>query len=81
MLLAGNLYTAEVETVRNDASVGLLLLGDGRGNWTPLAAQQIGFVAPADVKKMVWVVGDRENQIWVGNNDGAVQIFEWIGKE
>ena len=30
ILVAGNLYTAEVETPRNDAGIGLVLLGDGK---------------------------------------------------
>ena len=36
MVIAGNLYVSEVETPRNDASIGLLLAGDGQGNFFPV---------------------------------------------
>ena len=34
ILIAGNLYTAEIETPRNDGGIGLLLYGDSKGNFT-----------------------------------------------
>ncbi|MCK5699513.1 MAG: VCBS repeat-containing protein, partial [Cyclobacteriaceae bacterium] len=33
-LLSGNLYQSEVETIRNDASFGVFLEGDGQGNFS-----------------------------------------------
>ncbi len=51
LLLAGNLFVSEVETPRNDAGVGLLLKGDGKGNFEPISPTQSGIYLPYDVKK------------------------------
>ena len=36
MVVAGNMYASEVETPRNDASYGVFLAGDGKGNFETL---------------------------------------------
>ncbi|MEM8965962.1 MAG: VCBS repeat-containing protein, partial [Bacteroidota bacterium] len=53
IVLAGNMYGSEVETARNDASLGLVLLGNGKGSFTPLSLAESGLLAPGDVKSMV----------------------------
>lgn len=75
ILLAGNLYGAEVETARNDASVGLVLLGNGQHQFTPITPAQSGFFAPTDVKNMGTVQGSQGTNILVGSNHGSMQIF------
>jgi hypothetical protein len=75
ILLAGNLYGAEIETARNDAGVGLVLLGNGKGQFTPLTPAESGFFVPSDVKSMEIVRGDQGSQILVGINNGPLQIF------
>jgi hypothetical protein len=50
ILIAGNLYEAEIRTPRNDASYGLLLKGDGRGNFVPVDMKESGVCVPGDVK-------------------------------
>ena len=52
ILLAGNLFTSEIETPRNDAGNGLLLEGDGKGNWQPVSPAESGIYLPYDVKKI-----------------------------
>lgn len=52
VILAGNLYQMEVETPRQDASVGLVLLGDGKGNLEPIPYAASGFFAAGDVKSI-----------------------------
>ncbi len=54
-LIAGNLYGSEVETPRNDASIGLLLKGNGRGDFTPIKGKDSGFYVPGDVKNMAFL--------------------------
>ncbi len=80
ILVAGNLYVSEIETPRNDAGVGLVLLGDGKNNFVPLATRSSGFSVPYDVKKIVKIsVGD-ENYVLCGVNDGPVHSFKLIGR-
>ncbi|MEL6720338.1 MAG: VCBS repeat-containing protein, partial [Bacteroidota bacterium] len=76
ILLAGNLYHAEVETTRNDAGYGLLLLGDGKGNFEPLDQLQSGFYAPYDVKNLSQIKRMGKAYILVACNDEKLQVFE-----
>lgn len=53
ILLVGNDYGNEIFIGRLDASVGLLLLGDGKGNFEPVNPRESGFVVPGDAKSLV----------------------------
>ncbi|MDN5213742.1 VCBS repeat-containing protein [Fulvivirgaceae bacterium BMA12] len=52
ILLAGNLYGSEVETPRADAGTGLLLRGDGQGNFSEVPPHLSGLLVNGNVKKM-----------------------------
>ena len=53
LVLAGNLFAAEVETARNDAGVGTILLNLGDHKFEALSPQKSGVYWPEDVKSMV----------------------------
>ena len=77
ILLAGNFYMSEIETGRADAGSGLLMLGDGAGNFSPVAPHECGFVADRDVRNIA-MINTKEGQqplIIVANNDDAAQVF------
>jgi enediyne biosynthesis protein E4 len=78
ILLAGNLYVSEVETQRADAGCGLLLKGDGQGNFAPLSVPESGLFVPGDVKALAWL--DGPGLLLVANNDGPLQVFRWRGR-
>ncbi len=79
-LLAGNSYATEATTGRYDASVGLLLRGDGKGGFLPVAARRSGFWADGDAKGMARLLrGDGRPLLLVSNNDGPLQAFEPTG--
>jgi hypothetical protein len=76
ILLAGNMFHSEVETARNDASLGLFMKGDGSNNFHPVPASSSGFIAPGDVKDMKLIKrSDGSSIILVANNDGPLQVF------
>jgi hypothetical protein len=75
IIACGNLYQAEVETVRHDAGVGLVMLGDGNGNFSELSTKDSGFFANADARDILRVEGAK-SMIFVANNDWKVQGFE-----
>lgn len=82
LLLAGNLFTAEVETGRADAGIGLLLKGDGKGSFESVDVHESGFLAAGDVKDLQFLRrGARAPLILVANNNAPLQIFEWKGKK
>lgn len=74
-ILAGNLYGSEVETPRNDAGNGLVILGNGDGSFRSLGVSETGFFAPYDVKAMHQIKGLKANYIAVVNNSERLQIF------
>ena len=50
LIIAGNLYSMELETIRNDAGYGLLLKGDGKGNFNPQTIKQSGLYLTGDTR-------------------------------
>ncbi|MBK9698967.1 MAG: VCBS repeat-containing protein [Flavobacteriales bacterium] len=52
LVTAGNHWGAEVETVRYDAGRGCVLLGDGKGGFTPLTPTTSGFFAGGNARDL-----------------------------
>ena len=50
MVLSGNFFPNEVHMGRQDASRGILLLGDGRGNFKVASAAQSGLNLTGDTR-------------------------------
>lgn len=73
MILGGNLYNAEVETPRNDASYGLWLKGDGKGNFVAQRARESGLVILGDVRNIEKIEVGKENHLLVAKNNAALQ--------
>ena len=76
ILAIGNLFTSEVETPRNDASYGFLLVGDGDGNFSEVPYQKSGLYAPNDAKDVCVLKTESKSLIVVANNNAPIQIFE-----
>ncbi len=75
LLLAGNLYVSEVETPRNDAGNGTILLNRGPGSFEEVVSYQSGFFAPHDIRALASIRIAGNDAIIVVNNDGPLQIF------
>ncbi len=75
-LIAGNLFSSEVETPRSDAGVGLLLKGNGKGNFEPVPARKSGFFVPGDVKDMVTLSTPGGEYILSAKNDDYLQLIK-----
>lgn len=78
LLTSGNFYGTEAITGRYDASIGLLLKGDGRGHFTPVPARESGFWVDGDARGLAEVVlpGGRR-LILAAQNDGHLKAFVW----
>lgn len=74
-ILIGNLFASEVETPRNDAGTGILLLGNGDGTFDPLTALESGFFTNNDAKKMAVLYHQNRKKILVANNNDKLQVF------
>ena len=78
VLIAGNLYASEIETPRNDAGYGLLLTGNGKGEFTPIPTDQSALYLKGDVKniKNIRLNGKTKASILVAKNNDYVQLIE-----
>jgi hypothetical protein len=77
LVLAGNLYGSEAETPRNDASIGLFLTGDGKGNFEPVPAMQCGLFISGDTREISSIhLGKNGNMgIIAAKNNELMQIL------
>lgn len=80
LIAATNDYGTEVSVGRYDALNGLVLLGDGTGNFRSLSPSASGFFVPGNSKSIICVPGpDQTIRIAVAQNRGALQWFQWQG--
>lgn len=75
LVLAGNLFTSEIETSRNDAGVGMWLRGDGQGAFTAVPAHRSGLYLPADVKQLELVESGGMLLLLAAVNDGPAIVY------
>lgn len=71
-----NLFVSEIETTRNDAGIGTILLGDGKNGFASLPMGKSGFFANGDAKKIKLVNTKDQKLLLVGNNNGRMQVFK-----
>ena len=77
-VIAGNLYSSEVETPRNDAGFGLFLKGNNNGIFKAMKTSESGFFTRGDVKNMKTVNVNNETYILVAKNNDSIQIIKTL---
>lgn len=80
LFLAGNYYEREVETTRSDAGIGCILLGDGKGGFTPIQPWETGVHAYKDVRDVKLITRTGSPYLVVANNNDDVQIYRLKSK-
>jgi enediyne biosynthesis protein E4 len=82
ILLAGNFYPYRTQFGRSDSSVGLVLLGNGKGNFEPLPWDKSGFFAAGDVRNMVLLKSSHNRKLVViARNNEKISLLECVGQE
>tara|TARA_R110000868_G_scaffold78284_6_gene223612 strand:+ start:200 stop:3607 length:3408 start_codon:yes stop_codon:yes gene_type:complete len=78
-LLSGNLYQSEVETPRNDASYGVLLKGNGKGQFSTLNPSASGLLVRGDVKNagILKTKDGKVKRIVFAKNGDSLQFLEY----
>jgi enediyne biosynthesis protein E4 len=77
LLLAGNDYSTEVETGRNDAGVGLMLKGGKDGYYQGITLSKSGYFVPGDVKCTYPIRVGMKDCLLVGRNGEKVSLIEF----
>ncbi len=75
LIIVGNLFGAEVETVRHDASNGLVLINKGNAQFEPMPMMESGFYVPGNARSIAKVETQKGALILVGVNDNKLESF------
>ena len=76
LIIAGNLYGSEIETPRNDASLGLFLKGKGAFQFSPILMQKSGLNISYDVKEIKLINHLQGKALVVGVNNGKAKLIK-----
>ncbi|WBL43671.1 FG-GAP-like repeat-containing protein [Algoriphagus halophytocola] len=77
VLMVGNDYGNEIFVGRLDAFIGLVLIGDGAGGFTPMSPAESGFVVPGDAKALVKIFDPKGKPFFVASqNRGKLMTYE-----
>lgn len=72
IVAVGNQYAMEVETTRLDAGTGMVMIGDGKGNFTYMPNGKSAMDSRGNAKDMALVSG----KILVTNNDAPLESYK-----
>jgi len=75
ILLGGNFYESKPEVGIYDASYGMLLKGDGKGNFTKVPEKQSGFVLEGAIRDIIMIKNKTNTRVIVARNNNFVKIF------
>jgi hypothetical protein len=76
-VINGNDYGTELTTGRYDAFNGLMLKGDGKGNFKPMSILQSGIYIPGNGKALVKLTDANGSYLLAASqNRGPLKIFE-----
>ncbi|MCL6273780.1 VCBS repeat-containing protein [Muricauda sp. 2012CJ35-5] len=77
VLLFGNLFGFEVETPRQDSGYGILLLGDGEGNFQPQMPYENGLYVKGDVVHASAIeLTNHEKALLITKNQDSLQLVK-----
>ncbi|SFC80798.1 VCBS repeat-containing protein [Spirosoma endophyticum] len=74
LLLCGNTAQTRLRFGRSDANYGVLLKGDGKGNFSPVPQSQAGFQLTGDVRSVLTV----GNTLLFGINQQPVRAYQLV---
>ena len=75
LILAGNLYTMEAETMRNDAGIGLWLKGHGDGSFSTTSYPFSGLYLEGDIRGLAKINTLKGRTLLSITNNGPVQLI------
>ncbi|MEM7380228.1 MAG: VCBS repeat-containing protein, partial [Bacteroidota bacterium] len=76
-LAVGNFYSGEVFSGRYDASIGWLMLGDGKGNFNSLPQSESGFLVDGDAKALARLRLGEDEAILATLNNGPLKAHKY----
>ncbi|MGC4035273.1 MAG: VCBS repeat-containing protein [Chitinophagaceae bacterium] len=77
IIVGGNFYESKPEVGIYDASYGLLLKGDGKGNFTSVPPQQSGIAVKGAVRDIINLKASKKNFILIAKNNEPVELIQY----
>ncbi len=77
LLLGGNLFRAKPQVGKYDANYGILLLGDGEGNFKASSKVATGLALEGEVRDFILHTVNGQKVLLVFMNDAPVQAYEF----
>src|SRR6266496_2251167 len=77
ILMGGNFYQSKPEVGIYDASYGVLLKGDGKGNFTTLSPQQSGINIRGAVRDMAVIKSGRKKLVLIAKNNDNLHVIQF----
>jgi hypothetical protein len=75
LVIAGNFYPFRAQLGPLDASIGLVLQGDERGNFIPLTYERTGLFIPGDTRSLIGIKGKKQQLLVAASYNGTVQVL------
>jgi len=75
LIVGGNMYGSEIETTRNDASIGLVMFGDKDFLYATLSMDISGINFKGDIKDLIFLENPQNGILIGANNNDALQLF------
>ena len=75
VLLGGNLYASDIVSKRTDYHYGVLLLGNGKGDFSPVSLRRSGFRVSGPVSAIKKINRQEKAYFLVGINGDSMQTF------
>jgi len=76
LLLCGNFYPFRTQLGREDAGKGLILKGDGKGNFIPLFYHSTGVLLEGDIRDMTEIsTGRKEKLFIIAKNSDTLRVI------
>jgi len=76
LIIAGDFYPFRAQMGPLDAGIGLVLKGDGKGDFTPVPYASSGLCIRGDVRALVRVNGRKGSVIVAAANNGPLQVLK-----
>lgn len=76
IILGGNLYKVKPEAGRYDASYGILLKGDGNGNFKSVSSTESGLALDGEVRDFTFITVNGQKVLMVARNNDSILFFK-----
>ena len=76
VILGGNQSHSRIRIGKIDAGLGLVLLGDGKGNFNPLSPEDSGLVIKGDIKSIIDLAVGNDKIVVFGVNQQKVEVYQ-----